>query len=40
MRRAKDSDVLAGEAKHEFSIADALMPAQPGRSKTLLQQAR
>jgi hypothetical protein len=40
MRRAKDSDVSAGEAKHEFSIADASMCAQAGRRKTLFQQAR
>jgi hypothetical protein len=38
--RAKDSDVLAGEAKHETSIADAPWPAQPGGRKTLLLQAR
>jgi hypothetical protein len=36
-RRAKDSDVFAGEAKHGFSIADASMPSQSGCRKTLLQ---
>jgi hypothetical protein len=32
-RRAKDSDVLAGEAKHESSIADALSLRSPTGAK-------
>ncbi|SIT48669.1 hypothetical protein BN2475_1070027 [Paraburkholderia ribeironis] len=38
-QRAKDSNVSAAEAKHEVSIADALMPAQHDWRKTLFQQA-
>jgi hypothetical protein len=38
VRRAKDSNVFAGEAKHKLSIADAPLFAQSGRCKTLLQQ--